>query len=210
MKRETASCQLLRIALARRLPVNCRWRATRSRTTCKSFSSSKGSRSTESRLQRFSVKSPRSSKHVCEPAAHACSEVPPARTENYYQSIRHVFTAMVPDALNDRGGSGIANRKTFASDTVKEGFAARRAIERDIADDDIFLRCEPGTARRMDNDSAARKALADIVIRFAFQGQRDPLRKEGTRDSARPSRRVECGWCLRAVPRTRNVERSRR
>lgn len=64
----------------------------------------------------------------------------------------------------------------FAGD---EGFPACRAEEGDVSDDDIVFCAEGGFSRRINDDLAAGKALADVVIRIALQGERQALRDEG-------------------------------
>ena len=66
----------------------------------------------------------------------------PVRPRTTTTAARHVFAAVIADAFDNRGCSAVANGKTFAGDAADEGFAAGRAIKRDVADDDVFFRLE--------------------------------------------------------------------
>src|SRR5690606_35217745 len=52
-------------------------------------------------------------------------------------------------------------------------------VENGVADDDRLFRYDRALARRVDDDVSARKALADIVVAFAFKLERDAAREEG-------------------------------
>ena len=65
--------------------------------------------------------------------------------------------------------AGIAHRETLAGDAAEIAFARDRAVEHGIADDDRVLRDDPGLFRRADDDAAARKALADIIVGLALE-----------------------------------------
>ena len=92
-----------------------------------------------SRLQRFSVKSPRLVEDVGDAAAHAGGEVSAAGAEHHDQAVRHVFAAVVANAFDHCGRAGVANREALAGDAVEERFAAGRAVEGDVADQDVFF-----------------------------------------------------------------------
>ena len=90
----------------------------------------------------------------------------------------HVFAAVIADALNDGVGAAVADGKAFAGDAPDVGLAARRAVERDVADDDVLFRREAGHARRINDQPGAGQAFADEVVRVAFERQRDAARHE--------------------------------
>ncbi len=93
---------------------------------------------------------------VGDAAAHACGKISSAGSEDQHKSIRHVLAAMIAHAFDDGGRSGVADRKTFSSHAVEEGFAAGRAVESDIADDNVFLRQRSANLGRIDDQSSAR------------------------------------------------------
>src|SRR5450631_1650521 len=107
--------------------------------------------------------------NISDTTAHASGKISAARTEHQHQPVCHVLAAMIANAFDDRGRSGIADRKTLAGDSVEEGFAAGCTIESNVADQDIFLGSEAGILRRIDNDPTARQALADVVVGLAFE-----------------------------------------
>src|SRR5205807_7829393 len=80
--------------------------------------------------------------HVGDPAAHAGGEVPARGPEHDHPAPRHVLAAVVPDPLDDRPGAAVADGEALARETADVGLAARRAVERDVADDDVVLRHE--------------------------------------------------------------------
>ena len=93
---------------------------------------------------------------------------------------------MVASAFDDRGGSRQAHREALAGDAAQEGFAARRAIQHRVADDDVLGRVAAEIDARPDRDAPARQALAGVVIGVADQVQRDALGEE--RAEALPAR----------------------
>src|SRR5690348_4803156 len=86
---------------------------------------------------------------------------------------------MVAGAFDHRDGAGIAHRKALASDAAEITFALDRAVEHGVADDDRFLRLEAAVGRRPDDEAAARKALADIVVGVAFELEGHAAREPG-------------------------------
>ena len=60
----------------------------------------------------------------------------------------HVLAAVIADTLDDRGGAAVADGEALARDAANEGFAAGRAVERHVADDDVVFGGERRLARR--------------------------------------------------------------
>ena len=73
-------------------------------------------------------------------------EVAPGPAEHDDAPAGHVFAAVVADAFDDGDGAAVANGKALAGDTAEVGLAARRAVERDVADDDVLLGHEASTS----------------------------------------------------------------
>ena len=80
---------------------------------------------------------------------------------------------MIAGAFDDGGGAGVAHRKAFASDAAEIAFANNRAIEHRVADDDAVFGHDRRLGVRAHDQLAARKALADIVVAFADEIERD-------------------------------------
>src|SRR5438552_686773 len=76
---------------------------------------------------------------------------------------------MVADRFNDRGDAAVAHAKTFAGHAANISLATRRAVERNIANNDILLGNKGGLFRWIDDDFAAGKAFADVIIGVALQ-----------------------------------------
>ena len=116
--------------------------------------------------------------HVGHAAAHAGREIAPRRPEYHHASTGHVLATVVADRLDDRAHATVANAKPFAGHPANIRLAARRAVERDVADDNVLLGHERRTLRRIDDDLAAAEPLADVVIRIALQRERHALGQE--------------------------------
>src|SRR5690606_41023357 len=97
--------------------------------------------------------------------------------------------AMIPDGLDDRVDAAVTNAAAFAGHARDVRLSARRAVERDVADDDVLPRVEPRSRRRVDDELAARKALTDVVVRIALELERHAARNERT--EASPCRALE-------------------
>ncbi len=86
-------------------------------------------------------------------------------------------------------GAGIAHGEPLTRHAVEIHFPAGRAIETNVADQNVFFRHEPGIARRINNQRAAGEPFSHIVVGFAFERERYTLRQE--RAKALPRAAVE-------------------
>src|SRR5207249_10908688 len=84
----------------------------------------------------------------------------------------HVLAAVVADDFDDCVDARIADRKALAGHAADEHLAARRAVKRYVAGDDIFLRRERAAFGRVEDNPAAAQALAKIVVGVALQNPR--------------------------------------
>ena len=103
-----------------------------------SSGSASGSRSTISRLQRW-AKSPRLVEDEGHAAAHAGGEVPAGRADDDDDAAGHVLAAVVADPLDDGLRPAVADAEPLAGPAAEEGPAAGRAVEGDVADQDVVL-----------------------------------------------------------------------
>ena len=117
--------------------------------------------------------------HIGDTAAHPGSEVFAGSAENDGAPAGHIFAAVVAAALGNSDSARVAHAEAFAGDAVDIGFAARRTVERHIADDDIIFGGKGGCRIGTDNQFAARKSLAEIVIGIADKLHGHALRNEG-------------------------------
>ena len=120
------------------LPVYCTCRTIRLRTSCTSSGSSSDSRSTISRIAAPLERLVRI-EHVRDAAAHARREVPAGPAEHDDPAAGHVFAAVIADAFDDGERAAVAHREAFAGDAAEVRLAAGRAVERDVADEDVVL-----------------------------------------------------------------------
>ncbi len=62
---------------------------------------------------------------------------------------------MIADAFDHGGGAGVAYPEPLADHAANERLARRRAVQHDVASDDVLLRLEPRRAVRFQDHSAA-------------------------------------------------------
>ena len=86
---------------------------------------------------------------------------------------------MVADALDHRLRSGVAHRESLARDATEISLAGDRAVQHDVAGDDVLGRLAAELGRGLHGNPAAGQALAAVVVRIADEIQRDALREEG-------------------------------
>src|SRR6185437_3559844 len=95
---------------------------------------------------------PRLIENVGDPARHAGAEIASGRAEHHHAAAGHVLAAMIADCLHHGIGAAVAHREALARHAADVGFAARRAVEPDVADDDVLLGRERRAGRRVDHD----------------------------------------------------------
>src|SRR5690606_26636791 len=127
--------------------------------------------------------------HVGDAARHAGREVQSSGPENDGAPAGHVLAAVVADAFDAGLRAAVADAEALSRAAAEERAARRRAVQRDVADQDVVLGRERARARRVDDDAPAREALADVVVRVALELERDALRQE--RPEALPGRAVQ-------------------
>src|SRR5262249_27559716 len=113
-----------------------------------------------------------------DPARHPRSEVTPRFAEHHHAPAGHVFAAVVADPFNNRMNSRVADAETLACLAANERLAARRAVEGNVADYNIFLGDERGFLRGIDDHLRAGKPFAEVVVRVAFDREGHPIRRE--------------------------------
>src|SRR5207249_9715344 len=102
-----------------------------------------------------------------------------------------VLAAVVADALDHRGDAAVAHAEALAGLAAEEDLAARRAVQRDVAHDDVLLRREGRVARRVDDDAPAREALAEVVVGVARELDGDAGGEPGAEALARGARELD-------------------
>src|SRR5262249_43604313 len=73
--------------------------------------------------------------HIGNPARHAGRKISSGIAEHNHNAARHVFAAVVARALDNRDGTGIADRETLARNTSKIAFPRYRSVQHGVADD---------------------------------------------------------------------------
>ena len=116
--------------------------------------------------------------HVSDAATHAGREVATGWTEDHDAAAGHVFAAVVADAFDHGMRTAVADGEPLGGAAADECFAARRAVQRDVADDDVVFGHKARFGGRIDDDAAAGKALADVIVRVADEFQRDAAGQE--------------------------------
>src|SRR5579864_532458 len=80
--------------------------------------------------------------NIGDAAAHARREISSASAQHHDESIGHVLASVIADTFDHGGGSRISHRKALARHAVEKCFAASGAIKRNVANQNIFFRCE--------------------------------------------------------------------
>ena len=157
-QRATAFDQSSRMRAASWLPVYCTCRVDQALARARGpRASSSGSRSTISRLQRGAEAAGRV-EHVGDAAAHAGGEVPAGAAEHDDAAAGHVLAAVIADAFDDRERAAVADGEPLAGEAADVRLAAGRAVQRDVADDDVVLGDERRLPRRIDDQPCRRTA----------------------------------------------------
>ena len=73
------------------------------------------------------------------PPLMPAAKLRPVRPEHDDAAAGHVLAAVVADALDDRDGAAVAHGESLAGQAADVRLAARRAVERDVADDDVLF-----------------------------------------------------------------------
>src|SRR3954468_10989290 len=76
---------------------------------------------------------------ISDAAAHPRREVAASRTEDDDATACHVFAAVIADAFDHRVSAAIANGKTLGGAAAEKRLPAGRAIQGDVADDDVVF-----------------------------------------------------------------------
>ena len=76
---------------------------------------------------------------VGDAARHAGGEVLAGRPEHDHPAAGHVLAAVVADRLHDRVDAAVADAEALAGHAADVRLAAGRAVEGDVADDDVLL-----------------------------------------------------------------------
>ena len=79
---------------------------------------------------------------------------------------------MVANAFHNCRNAGIPHAKPLASFSADVGFPGGCAVKSDIPDDAVFFGRKTGPFGRINNQSGAAEALAEVVVGVAFQFQR--------------------------------------
>ena len=137
---------------------------------------------------RHCAKLPVAIEHVRDAAAHARREVAPGLAEHDHAAAGHVLAAVIADAFDDGTRAAVAHGEPLARDAAQVRLAARRAVERHVADDDVLFGHERRLGRREHRERAARQPFADVVVGVALERQRDARAARTRRSSARPIR----------------------
>ena len=79
---------------------------------------------------------------VGDAARHAGGEVAAGRAQDDGAAAGHVLAAVVADAFDHGPGAAVADTEPFGRPAAEEGLAAGRAVQHDVADQDVVFRHE--------------------------------------------------------------------
>ena len=122
-------------------------------------------------------------------ATHARREVATGAAEHDDGAARHVFAAVVADTFDDCDRAAVPYREPLAGDAGEVRFAGCRSVQHGVADENRLIGNELRGARVPDDKAAAGKSLADVVVGFALQLERESAR--GKRAEALATRSSE-------------------
>ena len=89
-------------------------------------------------------------------------------------AARHILTAVITNSLNHCGHSRISHAKAFAGPAGSKKLSASCSIKAGIADDRILVRDIFPFGGRFNDNFTASHAFADVIVRFASQGDLNP------------------------------------
>src|SRR5205085_4386500 len=87
--------------------------------------------------------------HVGDAAAHPRSEVAAGAAEHDHAPAGHVFATVIAHTFHHDVRAAVADAEPLARHAADIGLAAGRAVQRDVADDDVLLGLEGGSLRRI-------------------------------------------------------------
>src|SRR5690606_19546158 len=135
--------------------------------------------------------------HVGDAAAHTRSKVLACWSQYKRDAARHVFTAMFAYTLHDGGSATVPHAKPFTSSPVEECTPGRRAVQHNIAGDDVLFRHVCRINRWAYRDSASGQAFAHVVVRVAVESKLDPWSEKRAEALTRGSVEVDANRVLR-------------
>ena len=77
--------------------------------------------------------------HVRHAAAHPRRKIPAGPAEDDDSPAGHVLAAVIADALDHGMRAAVSHREPLAGHAPQIGFAARGAVQRHVADDDVLF-----------------------------------------------------------------------
>ena len=112
----------------------------------------------------------------------------PVLPEHDDDAAGHVFAAMVAGAFDDGDGARVAHGEALARDAAEIAFAGDGAVHDGVADDHALFGHDAGLRIGPHDQLAAGEALADVVVGFADEIERDARRRPGAERLARRCR----------------------
>src|ERR1700730_6705635 len=107
--------------------------------------------------------------HISDTAGHARGEIATGLADDDHTPAGHIFAGVVPHAFNNRAHTTIADTETLSRHPTNIGFTVGGSIERHITNDNVFLRGERRSFRRIEDHFATGKPLAKIIIGIPSQ-----------------------------------------
>ena len=93
--------------------------------------------------------------HVRDAAAHPRGEIAARPSKDDHAAAGHVFAGMVADAFDHHVRAAVADAEALARHAAHVRLAAGRAVERDVADNNVVLGSERRALRRIRDHLAA-------------------------------------------------------
>jgi len=87
---------------------------------------------------------------------------------------------VVSDTFDNSVGSGVSDGESLGSDTPEVCLSRGCTVQADVADDDVLLRLESGHLGRVDDETASRETLSDVVVGVTLELDGDTRSHECT------------------------------
>ena len=125
------------------------------------------------RLNKFKIKDVVgfATQEISETTSHSRAKVEAGGAKNSSDATGHVFATMLANAFNNGDGAAVAHGEAFSGLARDVQLAGGGAVENRVPYEDIAAFGSVGA--RADDDCAAGEALADVVVRFTEQFQRE-------------------------------------
>ena len=121
----------------------------------------------------------------CNSTAHSSAEIAARAAEHDNGAAGHILAAVIADSFDHSDRAAVAHREALTRNAREKRLAGCRAIQHGVPNENSLIRDEIRGAWMAHDQASARKSLADVIVRFAFEAKRDAARDERAEALAR-------------------------